>query len=69
MNMDLIRPFTTGGTKTPYKLKQTCIFKLLVCVSVYDLSLPSGMKVLKGKTIHKVNGLIRNIQYFSGTGA
>ena len=31
--------------------------------------LPSSMKVIKGKTIHEINGLIRNIQYFSGTGA
>ena len=27
MNMNLIRPFMMGGTKTPYKLKQTCIFQ------------------------------------------
>ena len=69
MNMNLIRPFMMGGTKAPYKLKQTCIFQQLDCVSVYDLFLPSGMKVLKGKTVHKINGLIRNIQYFSGTGS
>ena len=27
-------------------------------VSVYDLFLQSGMKVLKGKTVYKINGLI-----------
>ena len=67
--MNLISPFMTDGTKTPYKLKQTCIFQLLDCVRVYNVLLLYGMKVLKGKTIHKINGLIRNIQNFSGTGA
>ena len=69
MNMNLIIPFMNDGTKTPNKLKQTCIFQLLDCVKVYDVLLLYGMKVLKGKTVHKTNGLIRNIQYFSGTGA
>ena len=69
MNMNLISPFMTSGTKTPYKPKQTCIFQLLDCVSVYNLLILSSMKVLKGKTIHKINGLIKNIQYVSGTGA
>ena len=69
MNMNLISPTLTGGTKTPYKLKQTCIFQLLDCVSVYNLCLPSNIKVLKSKTIHKINELIRNIQYFISTGA
>ena len=67
ININLIKPFMTGGTKTLYKLKQTCIFQLLDCVCGCDLLLPSGMKMLKGKTVHKINGLIRNIQYFSGT--
>ena len=62
MNMNLIGSFMTGGTKTTYKLTQTCIFQLLDCVNVYNILLPSGMKVLKGKTIHKINGLIKNIQ-------
>ena len=39
------------------------------CANVHDLLLPPDMKVLKGKTAHKINGLIRNIQYFSGTEA
>ena len=30
MNMDLISPFMTGCTKTPYKLKQTRVFQLLI---------------------------------------
>ena len=51
MNMNLISPFMTDGTRMTLKLKQTCIFQLLDYVSVYNLSLPSGMKVLKGKTI------------------
>ena len=25
------------------------------------------MEMLTGKKVHKINGLIRNIQYFSGT--
>ena len=58
MNMNLIRPFMMGGNKTPYKLKQTCIFQQLDCVSVSGLFLPSGMKVLKGKTVYKINGLL-----------
>ena len=45
----------TGGTKMTCKLKQTCIFQLLGYISVYNLLLPSGMKVLKGKIIHKIN--------------
>ena len=53
----------------PYKLEQICIFQLLDCLSKYNLLLQSGMKMLKGKTVHKINGLISNIQYFSGTGA
>ena len=40
----------TDDTKTPYKLKQTCIFQLLDCASVYDVLLLYGMKVLNGKT-------------------
>ena len=65
MNMNLISPFMTCVTK----LKQTCIFQLLDCVSVYDLLLQSSMKVLKGKAVHRINWLIGNIQHFSGTGA
>ena len=60
MNINLINPFMTGVTKTPYKLKQTCIFQLLDWASKYNLLLPSDMKVFKGKTIHKINGLIGN---------
>ena len=51
----------TVGTKTPYKLKQTCIFQLLDCVSEYNLLLPSDIKMLKGKTIHEINGSTRDI--------
>ena len=40
---------------------------LLDCVIVYNILLPSGEKLLKCKTVHKINGLIGNIQYFSGT--
>ena len=57
MNMNLVSPFMMVGTKIPYKLKQACIFQLLDCLSVY------GMKVLKAKTVHKIYGLIRDIQY------
>ena len=53
MNMNLISPFMMDGTKTSYIRKQTCIFQLLDCESVNDL-LPSGMKVLKAKTAHKM---------------
>ena len=67
--MNLISPFITSGTITTYKLKQTCTFQLMDCANVHDLLLPPDMKVLKGKTAHKINGLIRNIQYFSGTEA
>ena len=63
----------TGGTKTTYKLQQNHIFQLLDCVldcvKVYSLLLPYDMYVFKSKVIHKINGLTRNIQYFSGTGA
>ena len=38
-------------------------------IQTCDLLLPSGTKVLKAKTVHKIDALIRNIQYFSGTGA
>ena len=38
-HMNLINPFMTDDTKTPYKLKQTCIFQLLDCASVYDVLL------------------------------
>ena len=31
---------------------------------MYNFLLPSGIKVLKAKTIHEINGLIWNIQYF-----
>ena len=69
MNMNRISYFMKGGTKTPFKLKQNCIFQLPDYVSVYELLIPSSMKVLKGKTIHKINELLRNIQYVSVTGA
>ena len=69
MNLNLIMPFMIGGTKTPCKLRQTCIFQQLDGISVYELFLSSGMKVFKGKTVYKINVLIRNIQYSSGTGA
>ena len=69
MNMKLISPFRAGGTKMTFKLKQSCIFQLPGCVSICDVLLLSDMKVLTGKIVHKINGLIRNIQYFSGTGA
>ena len=49
MNINLIIPVMTGGNKTPYKLKQTFTFQLLGCVSVHDLLLLCGMKVLKAK--------------------
>ena len=69
MNMNLISYFIKGGTKMPFKLKQTCIFQLPDYVSVYKLLILSSMKVLKGKTIYKINELLRNIQYVSVTGA
>ena len=62
MNMVLISTFMTGGTKMPYKLK-----KNPAGLCVYNILLPSGEKLLKCKTVHKINGLIGNIQYFSGT--
>ena len=49
MNMNLISHFMKGGTKMSFKLKKACIFPLLNCVSVYNLSMPSPMKVLKVK--------------------
>ena len=67
--MNLISYFIKGCTKTPFKLKQTCIFHLPDYVSVYKLLIPSSMKVLKGKTIYKTNELLGNIQYVSVTGA
>ena len=66
MNMNLISPFVRGGTKCHINLNKSA---LLDCLSKYNLLLRSGMKMLKGKTVHKINGLISNIQYFSGTGA
>ena len=39
--------FMPGGTKTSYTLKQTCNFQLQVCLSMYALLLPPGMKQLK----------------------
>ena len=68
MNMDLIRPFITGGTKTRSNLNKPASFNDWI-VSVYDLLLPSGIKLLIDKTVHKINGLITNVQYFSGAGA
>ena len=56
-------PFHGHGTKMPYKLKQTCIFQLLDCLSVYNFLLPFTIKLLKAKTVHEINGLIRDIQY------
>ena len=44
MNMNLTSYFMKGGTKTPFKLKQTCIFQLPDYVSVYELLIPSSMK-------------------------
>ena len=35
---------------------------------MYDVLLLYSVKALKGKIVQKVNGLIRNTQYFSGTG-
>ena len=66
--MDLIRPFITGGTKTRSNLNKPASFNDWI-VSVYDLLLPSGIKLLIDKTVHKINGLITNVQYFSGAGA
>ena len=68
MNMDLIRPFITDGTKTRSNLNKPASFNDWI-VSVYDLLLPSGIKLLIDKTVHKINGLITNVQYFSGAGA
>ena len=65
IKMNLISLFMTGCTKTLHKLKQTCIFQLPYCVCMYDILRLSNMKVLKGKTVHKINGLVKNI----GTGA
>ena len=55
MNIRLINPFMSGGTKTPYKLKRTCIFQLLDCVFEYEFLLLFGMKMLKGKIVNKLN--------------
>ena len=66
--MDLIRPFITDGNKTRSNLNKPASFNDWI-VSVYDLLLPSGIKLLIGKTVHKINGLITNVQYFSGAGA
>ena len=63
MDMNLISPFMIACTKMLYKLKQTCIFQLLDCLSVYNVLLPFGIKVLKAKTVHKRNGLLRDILY------
>ena len=60
--MDLISLFMRNGTKTSYNLNKPASFNC-------NVLLLSGMKVLiKGKIIHKINELIMNIQYFSGTG-
>ena len=48
----------TGGIKAPNKVKKDYIFQLPDCVSEYDLLLPRDMEMLKGKTAHKVDGLI-----------
>ena len=66
--MDLIRPFITDGNKTRSNLNKPASFNDWI-VSVYDLLLPSGIKLLIDKTVHKINGLITNVQYFSGAGA
>ena len=55
MNTNLITPFMIDGTKMPYKLKQTCIFQLLDYVSVHDVLLLYGMKVLKVKGIFNIS--------------
>ena len=61
IKMNLISPFMTGCAETLHKLKQTCIFQLPYCVCMYDILRLSSMKVLKGKTVYKINGLVKNI--------
>ena len=65
MSMNLMSPFMMSGTKMPYELKQTCIFQLLDCLSVYDLLLPFGMKVLKAKTVHKTKWIDKGYSIFN----
>ena len=41
LNVNLLIP---GGNKRSYVLKLTCSWRLKVCLSTYDLSLPPGIK-------------------------
>ena len=46
LNICNINPLVSGGNKRSDVLKQTCNFYLEVCLSMYDLLLPLGMKGL-----------------------
>ena len=35
-----------GGDKRSYKLKQTCSWKLQICLNMYDVLLPFGINTL-----------------------
>ena len=41
----IFNPFKPGGNKRAYILKQTCSLNLQVCLSVYDILVPPGVKM------------------------
>ena len=46
MSRKILKPQTPGGKKNSCILQQTCSFQLQVFLSMYDLSLPPGIKQL-----------------------
>ena len=41
---EIVNPLMPGGNKRSYIFRQTCSKKLKVCLSMYDLLLPPGVK-------------------------
>ena len=42
----IFNPFITGGNKKAYIFKQTWSLKLQICLSVYDVLVPPGLKIV-----------------------
>ena len=42
-----INPSESRGNKRSYTLKKTCSYKFQVCLSMFDLLLPTGLKGLR----------------------
>ena len=57
-----INPLESRGNKRSYTLKKTCSYKFQVCLSMFDLLLPTGLKGLR--TIPKWNKMILFMEKF-----